>query len=140
MELGDLPGWGALALSIYTLYQSSKAEKRTAEAAKYHAHITSMKDDINRLKNLSLHYWLSPDTGETPTALEIKGLLKTIPSKAQKYPDILLLIQADLLRLRKVVSGGDFEVLDRPPLLSSSPRMVQMNEIFTNIISQIENL
>lgn len=140
MDIGDLPGWGALALSIYTFFRSSAAEKRTAEAAKFHAHIASMKDDINMLKKLSFQYWLSDDTGNTPTALEIKGLLKTIPNKAKRYPHVLPLIQADFIQLRIAISGGDFEVLNRPALLSSSPRIVQMNEILTKIISQIESL
>ncbi len=142
MELGDLPGWGALALSVYTLYRSAKAEKRAETTAKSLAYVADMKSDITRLKELSFRYWLAPDNGDTPTALDIKALLKTIPNKAKRHPDCnaLPLIQADLIRLRKAISGGDFEVIGRPALKNTSPRLVQMGELFASITSQLESL
>lgn len=138
MGAGDIAAWAALGLSIYSTYKGHKAESESQSQIRTCTQILDIKNDVSKLQELAFRYWLSEDHGSSPAALEIKILLKNIPAKAQKNKKLYTSISADLSALRQLISGGDFEVVNRPPLLSSSPRLNRMANKFSDIFQKIE--
>lgn len=140
LELGDLAAWAAVLLSLYSIYRGEVIKSKTQKEARLYAQILDIKNNVNSLKSLTFSYWLNEDNGQSSIALEIKVYLKTISAKLTDSPELKSALFTDFAELRRVVSGGEFEVVGRPPLASNSAKMSRVANIFSDILQKINSL
>lgn len=145
MDIGDLAAWAAIFLSFYSIHLGKKANEYTQKTSaetqkeiKAYARVLDVKNDVKKLKDLAFMYWLSEDFGSTSTALEIKILLRDIPAKAYENERLYSTISADFLLLKQLISGGEFEVINRPKLISTSKKMNDITNKLSDIFQKID--
>lgn len=139
LELGDLPGWAAVFLSLYSIYRSKSIKISSQKEARLYAQLLDVKNDINSLKNLAFLYWLNEDNGKSSAALEIKVHLKTIPAKLANNANLRTAVISDFTELRRLISGGEFEVVGRAPLASNSAKMNRITSKLSDILKSIDS-
>lgn len=140
LELGDLPTWAAVILSIYSIYRSESIKTESQKETRLYAQLLDIKNDVNSLKNLAFLYWLNEDKGNSSAALEIKLHLKTIPAKLANNVKLWAAISHDFIELRRLISGGDFEVIGREPLTSNSVELNSITSKLSDILQKINKI
>lgn len=135
-DLGDIPAWIALAVSIglaiYQHKQNTKSHRdRVALEAKSakdlkdlqkKLRLEQMIKDLDDLSALSLDYWTKPgDVGDT-SALMIKVKAQDLGYRCIEYSRFLWDSAAsDFSSIRRKITGGLFEVKTRPAIATTDP-------------------
>ncbi|OCW24890.1 hypothetical protein C9382_27665 [Pseudomonas aylmerensis] len=154
MDLGDVPAWFALIISIWTAYAQKKANSRAEElrvaaeskaeglrlAAEAKASSDREKDqrrqrveqihrDIEELTALAIDYWMKPGSETGTSGVVINTKIKDISSRFSRYSAVLWpRASSDFLSFKQAVTGGEFQSHRRE---SSAPRSATIIAIST---------
>ncbi|MBP1123539.1 MULTISPECIES: hypothetical protein [Pseudomonas] len=136
MDIGDIPAWIALAVSVFTLInqnrQNTKAnlERETSKAEsevklrdlQRKLRLEQMIKDIDDLMMLTIDYWTQPEGMGGTSALMMKSKSQDISYRCIDYHQFLWSSAApEFAGIRRIITGGDFEVKSRQPITTTSP-------------------
>lgn len=125
MDLGDIPAWIALALSIVSLlvqYRSNLSAERKERASDELARLEHLESTVAEIRATALAYWLYPESTSAKEGLMLTHLLKSLSGEVQRSAG-LLWDQAwrDVLQLKMDMTGADFQQLNRPARPANDP-------------------
>lgn len=147
MDIGDVPAWIALVLSVVTLVAQNKQSKRSAadqanlasqaardredlknsakeELAKVNRKLRLEKitQDLDELLAVTLQYWTSDGREGATSALMLKVKVKDLSARCLEYRSFLWdRAGEDFSLIRRHITGGHFEVLSRAALSPNDP-------------------
>ncbi len=154
MDLGDIPAWFALVISIWTACAQTKTNARADQlriaaeskaeglrlAAESKARIDREKDqrrqrieqihrDIEELTALAIDYWMKPGSDTGTSGVVINTKIKDISSRFSRYSAVLWTrASSDFLSFKQAVTGGEFQSQRRE---ASTPRSATISTIST---------
>ncbi|WP_447789245.1 hypothetical protein [Pseudomonas farris] len=152
IDLGDIPAWIALAVSIFTFTQQSKQNNKTTlereELQKSSTEklrdfqrklrLEQMIKDLDDLLMLTVDYWTQPGNTGSTSALMIKSKSQDLAYRCNDYNRFLWDSAAsEFSGIRRAITGGAFEVKSRVAISTNDPFIREASNMISNFKTKL---
>lgn len=136
IDIGDIPAWIALAVSVFTLVQQGKQNNKAAVEREElqrtskdsliklqrKLRLEQMIKDLDDLLALTVDYWTQPGNTGATSALMMKSKSQDLSYRCNDYSRFLWSTAAsEFSGIRRIITGGAFEVKSRLAIQTTDP-------------------
>lgn len=118
VEIGDIPSWIALALSLGSLGWQFVTEQRSSRKEKMDlklSRISTLEKSLTEIRALAMAYWLHPESAVAKDGLMLTHHLRQLSRDTSTYIDLLWPeAQRDVISLKMQTTGSSFQQANRP--------------------------
>lgn len=129
MDLGDIPAWLALVISVLsaahqvkvnnqserTRASSELAAQKLRQSDQQRQRIEHMHRDVDDIAALAHDYWMKPGSTSDSSGVLINSKIRDVSSRINRYGTFLWpSAGTDFLLFKQAVTGGQFQSSTRP--------------------------
>lgn len=143
VDLGDIPSWLALVLSVGSLlwqWRSEFKSSRLEKCSQKIQHIEAFERSLNEVRVLAVAYWMASEHEGARDGLMLVHHLRAMARDAKRHKEILWdTVERDTLMLKMRTTGGEFQRPSRVPMLAVDPFVVTFMKVISDMASRIKD-